>query len=429
MAAQLARDPELGDIEGFVRAIVSDCQLGGPVAPTAGRPAVLPALALWSGLLICLVRGFSSQRDLWRLLSSGRFWDFPRYAISDQAVYHRLERDGAAPLVTLFAQVSQVLAKRLERWMEDDLAPFASQVVAIDETTLDPVARKLPVLRGVVTEETIPGKLAGRFDLRRQQWQTLQFHPDFRQNERVLARELVADLPAESLILFDLGYFGFAWFDDLTTARQWWLSRLRAKTSYRVEHVFYQEGQVLDALVWLGAYRADRARFLVRLVQMPYGKQVRRYITNVTDPRQLSMDAIARLYARRWDIEMAVQLVKQHLGLGLLWSSKPVVVQQQIWAVLIIAQIVQALRMEAAARAGVDVFDVSLPLLVRYLPRYAAAGHDPLRAFLEDGETLGFIRPSRRVQISAPLPDLETYHWSPPTLVRERAPRYAGRRC
>jgi len=429
VAAQLARDPELGDIEGFVRAIVSDCQLGGPVAPTAGRPAVLPALALWSGLLICLVRGFSSQRDLWRLLSSGRFWDFPRYAISDQAVYHRLERDGAAPLVTLFAQVSQVLAKRLERWMEDDLAPFASQVVAIDETTLDPVARKLPVLRGVVTEETIPGKLAGRFDLRRQQWQTLQFHPDFRQNERVLARELVADLPAESLILFDLGYFGFAWFDDLTTARQWWLSRLRAKTSYRVEHVFYQEGQVLDALVWLGAYRADRARFLVRLVQMPYGKQVRRYITNVTDPRQLSMDAIARLYARRWDIEMAVQLVKQHLGLGLLWSSKPVVVQQQIWAVLIIAQIVQALRMEAAARAGVDVFDVSLPLLVRYLPRYAAAGHDPLRAFLEDGETLGFIRPSRRVQISAPLPDLETYHWSPPTLVRERAPRYAGRRC
>ena len=429
MAAQLARDAELGDIESFVRTIVSDCQFGGPVAPTAGRPAILPALALWSGLLICLVRGFSSQRDLWRLLQSGRFWDFPRYAISDQAVYHRLERDGAAPLVTLFAQVSQVLTKRLDPWLEDDLAPFATQVVAIDETTLDPVARKLPVLRGVPTEETIPGKLAGRFDLRRQQWQTLQFHSDFRQNERVLARELVADVPAESLILFDLGYFGFEWFDDLTSARQWWLSRLRAKTSYRIEHVFYQEGQVLDALVWLGAYRADNARYLVRLVQVPYGKQVRRYITNVTDPCQLSMAAIAQLYARRWDIEMAVQLVKQHVGLGLLWSSKPVVIQQQIWAVLIIAQIVQTLRMEAAVRAGVDLFDVSLPLLVRYLPRYAAAGHEPLQAFLEDGEALGFIRPSRRVQISAPLPDLTIYEWPPPDLVRERTPRYPRRKC
>lgn len=429
VATHLARDVELGDIEGFVRTIVSDCQPGGPVAPTAGRPAVLPALALWSGLLLCLVRGFASQRDLWRLLQSGRFWDFPRYAISDQAVYHRLERDGTAPLETLFAQVSHALRERLEPWVDEALAPFASQVVALDETTLDPVARKLPALRGVPTEETIPGKLAGLFDVRRQQWQRVQFHADFRQNEKVLARALVADLPAASLILCDLGYFGFEWFDDLTLGKHWWLSRLRAKTSYRVEHVFYQDGQVLDALVWLGAYRADKARYLVRLVQVAYGQQVRRYITNVTDPEQLSIGAIAQLYARRWDIEMAVQLVKQHLGLGVLWSSKPIVIQQQIWAVLIIAQIVQALRIEAAARAGVELFDVSLPLLVRYLPRYAAAGHDPLTALLKDGAALGFLRPSRRVQISAPMPDLATYQWPPPELVRERTPRYARRRC
>lgn len=326
MAAQRARDPELGDIEGFVRAIVSDCQLGGPVAPTLGRPAILPALALWSGLLICLIRGFSSQRDLWRLLQSGRFWDFPRYAISDQAVYHRLARDGTAPLEALFAQVSRVVAERLEAWVDDDLAPFASQVVALDETTLDPVARTLPVLRGVPTEQAIPGKLAGLFDIRRQQWQRIHFHPDFRQNEKVLARDVIADLPESSLILCDLGYFAFEWFDDLTTAGHWWISRLRAKTSYRISHVFYQDGQVLDALIWLGAYRADRARYLVRLVQIPYGRQVRRYITNVTAPEDLSIQEIARIYARRWDIEMAVQLVKQQLGLGLLWSAKPVVI-------------------------------------------------------------------------------------------------------
>ncbi len=429
MAIQPGVDLRLDDIEGFVRSVVADCQLGGLVTPTAGRPAVLPALALWSGLLLCLVRGCASQRDLWRLLQSGRFWDFPRYAISDQAVYHRLERDGTAPLERLFAQVSDVLAERLKPWRDEDLAAFASQVVALDETTLDPVARKQPAMRGIPTEEAIPGKLAGLFDLRTQQWQTLRFEPDFRQNEKVVARAVVADLPAGSLVLCDLGYFAFEWFDDLTTAGQWWVSRLRAKTSYRVAHRFYQDGQVLDALVWLGAYRADRARYLVRLVQIPHGKQVRRYITNVDDPRQLSMAEIAQLYARRWDIEMAVQLVKQHLRLGLLWSSKSVVVQQQIWAVVIIAQIVQALRIEAAVRAGVDLFDVSFPFLVRYLPRYAAAGHDPLTAFLEDGEALGFIRPSRRVQISAPLPDLCAYQWPPPELVRERTPRYARRKC
>lgn len=421
--------PSLDDLEAVLQQLIADCQPAQDRPAARGRPPLLPALVLWTGLVVCILRGWSSHLELWRLLTSGRFWDYPAYPLDDQAVYHRLARAGTAPLETLFAQVSSPLAERLAPLADTSLAPFASAVVAIDETTLDPVARKLPSLRGQPSEDTIPGKLAGRFDLRLQQWQTIQFCPDYRQNERVLARELVADLPPESLVVFDLGYFGFEWFDDLTAAELYWLSRVREKTSFTVVHTFYQDGQVRDALVWLGAYRADRARHLVRLVEFPHGQQLHRYLTNVTDPAQLSMAAIARLYARRWDIEMAVQLVKQHLGLGLLWSSKPVVIQQQLWAVLLIAQLVQALRMAAAARAGVDLFDVSLPLLVRYLPRYAAWGHDPLAAFLEDGERLGFIRPSRRVQISAPLPELSAYTWPPPELEREREPRYARRKC
>lgn len=421
--------PALDDIEACLRQLIAEAAPSLEPAQSRGRPPILPATILWTGLVVCILRGFSSQLELWRLLSSGRFWDFPRYALADQAIYHRLARAGTVPLERLFAQVSAVLRERLTPWAATDLAPFATQVVAIDETTLDPVARKLPSLRGQPSEAAIPGKLAGRFDLRLQQWQTIHCCSEARQNERVLARALVADLAPASLILADLGYFGFEWFDDLTSAGHWWLSRLRAKTSFTEVHVLYEDGQTRDVLVWLGAYRADRARYLVRLVAFRHGQQVRRYITNVRDPQRLSIHDIARLYARRWDIEMAVQLVKEHLGLGLLWSSKAVVIQQQIWAVLLIAQLVQALRLEAAARAGVDLFDVSLPLLVRYLPRYAAWGHNPLAAFLEDGERLGFIRPSRRIPITAPAPDLASYCWPPPDLVCEREPRYAHRKC
>ncbi|MBK7781874.1 MAG: hypothetical protein IPJ58_14110 [Ardenticatenia bacterium] len=91
------------------------------------------------------------------------------------------------------------------------------------------------------------------------------------------------------------------------------------------------------------------------------------------------------LYARRWDIEMAIQLVKQHLGVRLWWSSNLVVIERQLWATLIIAQVVMGLRLEIAGRAEVDIFDVSLPLLVQYLPRYAARGEDPVAAFVRDG--------------------------------------------
>ncbi len=417
------------EIEAVLRAMLArQAMLMDPPAQR-GRPRILPAYRLWCGLLVCVLRGDRSQLELWRLLCEGGFWDCPGTPIDDQTLYKRLAAGGTAPLETIFAQISQLLTDRLDPWIPDDLAPFASEVVALDEMTLDPVARKLPALRGVPTEATLPGKLAGVFDVRRQQWRTLQFHPDVRQNERVLARALLTDLPEKSLVLCDLGYFGFEWFDDLTTGEHWWISRLRNKTSTVLVHTFYAAGEVLDALVWLGAYRADRARYLVRLVQFPHGQQLHRYITNVVDPTRLSIAEIAQLYARRWDIEMAVQLVKEHLGLGLLWSAKAVVIHQQIWAVLTIAQIVQALRVEAAGRAGVDLFDVSLPLLVRYLPRYAAAGHEPLAAFLAAGARLKFIRPSRRVTISAPLPDLSAYQWPPPDLVRERTPRYAKRKC
>ena len=41
----------------------SDDRFEGP-----GRPRVLPAMALWAGLLVCVLRGFGSQLAVWRLL-------------------------------------------------------------------------------------------------------------------------------------------------------------------------------------------------------------------------------------------------------------------------------------------------------------------------------------------------------------------------
>ena len=65
-----------------------------------------------------------------------------------------------------------------------------------------------------------------------------------------------------------------------------------------------------------------------------------------------SATGVSEVYARRWDIEMALKLVKQHLKLRLLWSAKRVVILQQIWATLIISQVLQALRLEIAHKAG-----------------------------------------------------------------------------
>lgn len=396
-----------------------------------GRPRILPAAILWAGLTIGILRGATSQVAIWRTILDLGWWRRPSIPITDEAVYRRLAQADPSPMAMLLTQVTTLLVARVAPWRQTTLAPFAADVVVLDETTLDPVARLLPSLRGIPARDArlLPGKLAGVFDIRSQLWRHLIHLPNPHQNEKRGARDLVATLQPHSLILADLGYFGFAWFDELTDAGHFWLSRLRKQTSFVVEHIYYEDGTTLDALIWLGAYRADKAKHLVRLVRFAHGEEIRSYLTNVTDPRLFPIPEIARLYARRWDIELAVKLVKRDLGLHLLWSAKEPVMLHQIWAVLVIAQILSALRLEIAARAGVDLFEVSIPVLIQTLPPCAAQHADLLAFIVAHARRLGVIRRSRRIVPIAPAIATELLVFPPPGLVTARDPRYAGRRC
>src|SRR5947199_8940551 len=100
--------PIIGDIEAFLRAAITDLA-PDPTEPVGrGRPRVLPALCLWGGLLVGVLRGFASQTDLWRLVTQRGLWDYPRFPVTDQAIYNRLAAAGTAPMERLFAQVTAV---------------------------------------------------------------------------------------------------------------------------------------------------------------------------------------------------------------------------------------------------------------------------------------------------------------------------------
>lgn len=139
----------------------------------------------------------------------------------------------------VFEQVSAVLEERLQPYLQP-IATFFSEVVAIDETTLDQVARHLPLLRAVTDGDTqlLAGNLAGIFDIRLQQWRYVEHIPDPQENEKVAAPALLEHLQRGALILMDLGFFSFAWFDQLTQEGYFWISRLRQKTSYEIIHTF-----------------------------------------------------------------------------------------------------------------------------------------------------------------------------------------------
>ena len=99
-------------IEDFLRPALHALE-PEPVTGARGRPRILPAVALWAGMLVCVVRDFSSQLELWRLLNAKGLWDFPRFGVSDDALYTRLQHLDRDTFKRLFAHVTQLVRQRL----------------------------------------------------------------------------------------------------------------------------------------------------------------------------------------------------------------------------------------------------------------------------------------------------------------------------
>ena len=426
--------PVAHQLVAFLQALVqpgTENQSTPPSTHHRGQPARLTLEHLWLALLLAVLRGLTSWRDVWRLIAWEGVGSFPLLSITPTAVRQRLLRAGTASLEQLLQRVNAALRQRGAAPSALTLAPFATQVVALDETTLDALHRWYPDLRDLPAgcAHLLVGKVAGLFDLRTQQWVRIQFRDDVLANCKVGVLVLLETLAPGSLILADLGYFSFPWFDYLSSQGYWWISRLRERTSYRIAHVFYQQGETLDALIWLGAYRASSAAHLVRLLQFRHGAHLHHYLTNVTDPTLLSMLDIAHLYARRWDIELAFKLLKRQLGLHLWWAAPPVLVLQQLLAALILAHVLHSLHLEIAAQAQVDPFEVSLPILVKLLAHPPVSTQPLVPLLVQHGRLLGLIRPSSRLHIQAPAIPLDQIHPPPHDLPTMRSARYAQRKC
>lgn len=202
-----------------------------------------------------------------------------------------------------------------------------------------------------------------------------------------------------------------------------------SKTSYTVHQVLYEDpvDGALDAIIWLGAYRADRAAHAVRLVQFVWEGVTYQYLTNVLSPDVLPLAEIAQLYARRWDIELAFKTLKRETGVALWWGASQELVLIQLWLALILAQVLHALQLILAHSAGVEPFDVSMHLLVEQLGQSRMQGGSMLDLLVEQGRDLGLIRKSSRRQIQVPAEKPECirsqFEGAPPP----RLARYAGR--
>jgi hypothetical protein len=195
--------------------------------------------------------------DLWRALRFEGVGGWPKLSICNQTVYTRLGTHGMAAMQACFTQVSQWVAQLAPVAPPRQLAPFALEVLALDESTLDRMKRWVPALRGLPVghDDLLPGRIVGLFDVRTQIWRRLDVLQEARANGKLHASAMLSGLCKSTMLLFDRGYFAFEWFDELTTTGFFWISRQSGLTSYPLIHVYTSLDGLFDALVWMGASR------------------------------------------------------------------------------------------------------------------------------------------------------------------------------
>lgn len=398
-------------IEAMIRDLLLDA-LTTPDPPRGrGRPPLLTTGLIWAGMVVSLLRGDTAQRGIWHMLNEHDVWGLGRLSISDDCIYRRLERHGAEDMATLFTLLTEALPP-----VQPSLAvvPAMTDIVALDCSTMESPQ---------YDEGGPAGKIAALFDLHHQRFRTVLLREDAQENEKVSAPTLIHALPPGALVIMDRGYLSYPLFDQISAEGKYWLTRESQHMSYDQVQVRWHDGRGNeDAIAFLGIYRADRAATPVRRITVMHGKTAHVFVTNVLDEQVLAFADVPLLYARRWDVEMAFKLLKRELGLKITWSANWAVVQAQVWAALAIAQVVLWFRAWLAEQRQESIFDCSLELLLKYLPRYLEFGQNPLEVLLEPGPHGGIFRPSRRKPY--PAPHAGAYLALDPRFLTPRQPRY-----
>lgn len=243
---------------------------------------------------------------------------------------------------------------------------------AVDGTVLEGLFRKLQSLQAK-PDAPLAGHLVAAVDLLSHLPARLWWQDDPASNDKAVLPYLLAWLKPNSLLVFDLGYFAFTFFDALTQRGCWFVTRQRSKTSYRVKRVLLNQPRLRDRIVHLGNYRSNPCQHPVRLIEVYLGQRWHSYLTNVLDPQQLSVVEVVCLYSYRWRIETAFLLVKRLLDLAYLWVGSINRVQLQVWATFLFYAILIDLCDEVAQVLQLPRAQISVEMVYRSLYFYVQA--------------------------------------------------------
>ena len=143
-------------------------------------------------------------------------------------------------------------------------------------------------------------------------------------SERTHLQEMVAELPARSLLVADAGFAGYPLFQRLLREGHSFLIRVGANQTLLTELGYCCEERNGLVTVWPEtAMRKSQRPILLRLIRLPGKKQEICLLTNILSPEEFTDEQARLFYQLRWGEEVFFRSCKQTLQRARLKSRTP----------------------------------------------------------------------------------------------------------
>jgi hypothetical protein len=227
-----------------------------------------------------------------------------------------------------------------------------------------------------------------------------------RRSELRQARKLLqgAVKRGPTILVTDLGYFAFKFFDWLKKTNIFFVARLKEGTRYKRLKRFGRR----DWLVQVGITAKTQKTVVLRLVRVREGEEIFSYLTNLLPEHGFSPKEVRAIYRKRWSVELFFKSWKHALRGARLFCYNTNGIKIQIYASMCAYVMTRILVAQAARRFGFNPerigFDRAasvvrcwmyehwdrlwclrprvgyLNLLLQQIALYAPMGHDKQRA-------------------------------------------------
>jgi len=182
-----------------------------------------------------------------------------------------------------------------------------------------------------------------------------------RDSENALSGALFGSLKKGMLCLGDRLYGNYNLWEKAKKTEADFLWRMRMDVSLPVDQVLL-DGSFLSALYLNAKDRRERKNgLLVRVVEYEVKevggeKSNYRLITSLLDPKEHPAKELAQVYVERWEVEGVFDEIKTHLrGKKIVLRSKtPLLVEQEVYGLLLAHRAVRSLMYRAAVKDQID---------------------------------------------------------------------------